>query len=300
MGMVKKLHGNQDERYFDPEALLMITYVARSFGWSHTGADPAVCEEEVSKGLCSALEKAVNFMKVFRPSLQTAEQIECINAFIRFCKGEAIRFDSPKYTGRRGVPYKALTTAEVAFQHEASQTMGKGGCVYSASSVFRNFIGNTDVNVDWFKLMNYQDDPYFPWPNPDEMFNEEDWNRLIAGYMALDRRERWIARLYASQFFSEDDIEDLRTVVQRDFGTTVSTEKVPLPLIFKDRKTRVQRTPYLFISTPSNTVTLCPDFDEEEDFNFLVYDYCGYFSFDGERAVDVGIYLDDYIRRLRN
>ena len=129
------------------------------------------------------------------------------------------------------MPYKTLNTAEGASQHEASQTMGKKECVYSASSVFRRFIGNTDVKVDWFKLMNYQDDPYFPWPNPDEMFSEEDWSNIIEGYMALDRRERWIARLYASQFFSEDDIGDLRTVVQRDFGATVSVKKVSLPIV---------------------------------------------------------------------
>jgi len=300
MGIVKKLYGNQDEQYFDSGALLMIKYVARSFGWRHTGADPGVYEEEVSKKLCSALEKAVAFMKVFRPSLQTAEQIECINAFIKFCGGEAIRFHSPKYSGRRGVPYKTLNTTGVSSQHDAAQAAGKGRWLYSASSIFHNFIGDTDVKVDWFKLMDYQDDPYFPWPNPDEMFGEEDWNRLIADYMALDRRERWVARLFVSQFFSEDDIEDLRNVVQRDFGTTISVGKVTLPLIFKDRESGVERTPYLFGSTPSNTITLCPDFDEEEDFNLLIYDYCGYFNFDGEIAVDIETHLEDYLRRLRN
>ena len=74
--------------------------------------------------------------------------------------------------------------------------MEYGQIVYRASSIFKNFVGDKAVKVEWFKLMEYQDDPYFPWTNPDDMPSEDDWSRLIADYRCLDRRERWIARLY--------------------------------------------------------------------------------------------------------
>ena len=175
--------------------------------------------------------------------------------------------------------------------------------VYSASSVFRKFMGKNDVKVDWFKLMDYQDDPYFPWPNPDGMPTEEDWNNLIADYPDLDRRERWIARLYASEFFFEYDLHDLEKLVKRCFKTTVSLEKIQLPLTFKDINSGFERTPYLLISNPSNTISLCYDIDEAEEMelnNLFDCDFCGYVNIDDQRVVDMKSLAWEYSSRLSN
>jgi hypothetical protein len=176
-------------------------------------------------------------------------------------------------------------------------------CGYRAHSIFRNFIDKNDVEVDWFNLMDYQDDPYEPWPNPDGMPTEEDWAGLIADYPDLDRRERWIARIYASQFFSEYDLEDLRKLVRRYFKTSISLEKLPLPLAFKDANSGIVRTPYLFISNPRNTISLCYDIDEAEEMeldNLFDCDFCGHVNIDGQGDVDLDSLAWDYSIRLRN
>ena len=176
-------------------------------------------------------------------------------------------------------------------------------CVYRARSIFRNFIDKNDVEVNWFKLMDYQDDPYFPWPNPDGMPTEEDWTNLIADYPDLDRRERWIARLYASQFFSEYDLEDLRKLVEMYFHTAISVDELRLPLPFKDSEGGIACTPYLFISNPSNTISFYYDADEAEEMeldNLCECDFCGSVNIDGQRDVDMDSLAWDYSRRLGN
>jgi len=176
-------------------------------------------------------------------------------------------------------------------------------CVYTARSIFRNFIDRNDVEVKWFKLMDYQDDPYEPWPNPDGMPTEEDWTNLIADYPDLDRRERWIARLYASQFFSEYDLEDLRKLVEMYFHTAISVDELRLPLPFKDSEGGIACTPYLFISNPSNTISFYYDADEAEEMeldNLCECDFCGSVNIDGQRDVDMDSLAWDYSRRLGN
>jgi len=180
-------------------------------------------------------------------------------------------------------------------------------CVYTARSIFRNFIDRNDVEVKWFKLMDYQDDPYEPWPNPDGMPTEEDWTKLIQGYEYMDRRERWVARLYASEFFSEYDLEDLRKFVERWFKTDIQVQEVPLPLRFKDLKTRDGHTPYLFVSNPGNTISLeplCYETPEDEDFDPCLLDCRGYINFDDTMLVKepskLQSQLRKYMRRLRN
>ena len=93
----------------------------------------------------------------------------------------------------------------------------------------------------------------------------------------------------------KDDIADLRKAVRKDFGVTISVDKVSLPLVFMDLKSGLERTPYLLMSKSNNTITLCPDYEEDSDFNFLIYDYCGYFNFEDEGAVDMGKLLREYI-----
>jgi hypothetical protein len=182
-------------------------------------------------------------------------------------------------------------------------TMEYGKIVYRAFSVLHSFLGKDAVKVEWFKLMEYQDDPYEPWPNPDDMPSEYDWSRLIADYTDLDRRERWIARLYSSQFFSKDDLEDLRKLVKKYFETSISVEKLHRPLVFKDINTGMERIPYLFISKPSNTFSLCYDIDEAEEMelnNLFDCDFCGYVNIDGQRVADMESVAWEYSRRLRN
>jgi hypothetical protein len=157
-----------------------------------------------------------------------------------------------------------------------------------------SFSGEKAINI--LTKSNYR-----PWPNPDEMPTEEDWAKLIADYMDLDRRERSIARLYASQFFLEYDLEDLTKLVKSYFRTTISVEKISVPLAFKDGNSGVERTPYLFISNPRNTFSLGYDIDEAEEMelnNLFDCDFCGYIDVDGQKALDMESLAWEYSRRV--
>jgi hypothetical protein len=79
-----------------------------------------------------------------------------------------------------------------------------------ASSILRDFIDRNDVKVDWYALMFY--DEIVGW-NPfrvDDHLDEEYWSDLIEGYLRLDERERWKARHYASEFFTDFHVEKLK------------------------------------------------------------------------------------------
>jgi hypothetical protein len=51
--------------------------------------------------------------------------------------------------------------------------------VYSAYSILKGFTGTDDVKVDWFKMMEYYEDPDFPWF--DDWPNREYWSKVVAG-----------------------------------------------------------------------------------------------------------------------
>jgi hypothetical protein len=189
----------------------------------------------------------------------------------------------------------------VAFQDDVSKyknvkgepPMATKDCMYSASSIFRNFIGHTDVKVNWFKLMKYNEDPNKV--DRDAMFCENYWSELISDYGALNKWERWIARLYASEFFSEDDLPILKELVERYFVTTISVEGRPLPLVFRDSSILVEATPYLFISDLSDTIPLYYGAGGDKHYDF---DYCGHVNVDGLRPAVMELLAQDYSRGL--
>ena len=171
--------------------------------------------------------------------------------------------------------------------------------VYGAYSILKDFAGTDDVKVDWYTMMDYYEDPDFPWF--DEWPNQEYWSKLVADYTELDKRERWKARHYVSEFFPEHFLEPMGSFVEEMLKTSVIVEEVFLPVRFKSRKTGKEQTPYLFISSPSNTICFEPNM-EEDDGPF--FDLCGHLNFGNaapiEGADNVQSQLKKYMRRLRN
>jgi hypothetical protein len=172
--------------------------------------------------------------------------------------------------------------------------------VYSAYSILKGFRGTDDVKVDWFKMIHYYEDPY-DYPPFDEWLNDQYWSELVAGYMRLDKRARWKARHYVSEFFPEHFLKCLRSFVEDRLRTSVFVEEVSLPLRFKNRKTGKEQTPYLFISSPNNTIIFEPDLEEDDG---LFFELCGHLNFGNaapiEGAGNVRSQLRKYMRRLRN
>jgi hypothetical protein len=172
--------------------------------------------------------------------------------------------------------------------------------VYRAHSILKGFTGTDDVRVDWFKMMHYYEDPY-DYPPFDEWLNDEYWRNLVAGYMRLDKRERWKARHYVSEFFPEHFLECLRSVVEDRLRASVFVNEISLPVGFRTRKDGKEQTPYLFISSPDNTIIFEPDLEEEDG---LFFDLCGHLNFGNaapiEGADNVQSQLRQYMERVRN
>ena len=82
--------------------------------------------------------------------------------------------------------------------------------------------------------------------------------------------------------------------------TPVMAEEVSLPVRFKDR-TGKEQTPYLFISSPSNTIYFERDLDEDDR---LFFELCGHLNLNNaaltERSENAQSQLRKYMRRLRN
>jgi hypothetical protein len=171
--------------------------------------------------------------------------------------------------------------------------------VYRAYSILKSFTRTGDVKVDWFKMLEYFEDQNFPWF--DEWPYQEYWSELVAGYMNLDKRERWKARHYVSEFFPEGFLECLRSFVEDRLKTAVLVEGVSLPLRFKSRKNGKEQLPYLFISNPSNSIYFEPDFRDEDG---LFFELCGHLNLNNaaltEGSENAQSQLRKYIRRLRN
>jgi hypothetical protein len=117
----------------------------------------------------------------------------------------------------------------------------------------------------------------------------------------LDKRARWKARHYVSEFFPEHFLECLRSVVEDRLRTSVFVKEVSLPVRFRDRRGGKEQTPYLFISSPNNTIYFEPDLEEDDG---LFFELCGHFTFSNSMPIEgpdnAQSQLEDYMNRLRN
>jgi hypothetical protein len=174
-------------------------------------------------------------------------------------------------------------------------TMTERQKLYRASSILRDFIDRNDVKVDWYALMFY--DEIVGW-NPfrvDDHLDEEYWSDLIEGYLRLDERERWKARHYASEFFTDFHVEKLKAVIEKRFISPLVIEEVAVPIQFKNGKDGNEPTPHLFVSDGNNTIFLKDD--------GLFCDVCGHLNFNNgvptQGIPDLRSELRKYMRRIR-
>jgi hypothetical protein len=167
--------------------------------------------------------------------------------------------------------------------------------LYRAYSILKDFMDRESVRVDWYTLMYY--DEIVGW-NPfrtDDQLDEEYWSDLIAGYLRLNERERWKARHYASEFFTDFHLEKLKSCIEKRFRTSLVVEEVAVPVQFKNGKAGKEPTPQLFASDPNNTIFL-----KDDD---LFCDVCGHLNFDNgvptQGIVDLESQLKKYLRRIK-
>jgi hypothetical protein len=114
--------------------------------------------------------------------------------------------------------------------------------LYTGFSFLNNFRDKNMVLVDWFKV--------------GAMWKGVNYDKIVRGYKRMPEARREMARIWANEFFTKDEINVLRRLLKADFDTHLVAQEVILPMDFIGHEAGQDSVSYEQISHAGNTIFL--------------------------------------------